>query len=245
VLARFLAPDAAAIGSEIALPADEAAHATRVRRLGAGDRVRVFDGRGHEWLAEIVHAARADVRLRLLDAVTPAPEPRVAVALSLAVLKGDKMDDVVRDAVMLGAARITPLVTARTEISLPALARSRRVERWQRVAVASAKQCGRAVVPVIAAPVTLDAHLATVAPSLRAMLVEPEASIAGAVGLRHLAPAEAIELLVGPEGGWAPEEVAAASRSGCMLITLAAGTLRADAAPIVALTAIRAVWNDL
>ncbi len=91
------------------------------------------------------------------ERAVPAPETRVPATLVMCVLKGDKMDDVVRDAVMLGATAIQPIVSERTEMGSAALARSRRVERWQRVAVSSVKQCGRAVVPPVREPADVRA----------------------------------------------------------------------------------------
>jgi 16S rRNA (uracil1498-N3)-methyltransferase len=150
--ARFFAPAAGVPGDRILLPVDEAEHLTRVLRLSSGDNVRVFNGRGAEFEAVVDTADREGVRLTIGAPCVPAPEPRVAFTLAQAVLKGDKMDDVVRDAVMIGVAAIHPIVTARSEISLASLARGRRRERWERIAVSSAKQCGRAVVPSIAEP---------------------------------------------------------------------------------------------
>ena len=129
------------------LPKDEAEHLTRVLRLGSGDTVAIFDGRGHEFLAKVLAAEARDVRVQLLSRVEPATEATVPLTLVQAVLKGDKMDDVVRDAVMLGVFAIQPLITTRTEVTVAALVRGGRVDRWRRVAIASVKQSRRAVVP--------------------------------------------------------------------------------------------------
>ena len=146
----------------------------------------------------------------LLGAVhESAAEARVAVTLVQAVLKSDKMDDVVRDAVMIGVAAIQPIVTARSEVTRASIERGRRRERWERVAVSSAKQCGRAVVPVILEPEPFDA-IATLVderqlPGPALMLVEPQAG-ADAISLRELdgRPPREASLLIGPEGGWTP-----------------------------------------
>src|SRR5207302_8399329 len=102
-----------------------------VLRLGVGDTVSVFDGRGREFLARVASAERRTVRVQLLSRAEPAAEPAVALTLAQAVLKGDKMDDVVRDAVMLGVNAIQPLVTERSETTVASLMRSARVERWR------------------------------------------------------------------------------------------------------------------
>ena len=227
-------------GSVIELPEDEALHLTRVLRLDAGDRIHVFNGRGEEWVAVVGEAGKRRVTARLGDPVSPAREARVPITLAVAVLKGDKMDDVVRDAVMLGVARIQPLVTLRTEVSAAAIARGDRTARWQRIAVASAKQCGRAVVPGVEAAAPLPELLPRPDPAV--MLVEP--SVASAMTLKQLPSLERVTLLVGPEGGWADQEVQEAAGRGAMLVTLGSHTLRADAVPIVAVTAIRVQLED-
>jgi len=247
--ARFYAPDAHATGALVALPADEGAHLTRVLRLRSGDAIRVFDGRGREFDAVVEQAGKSGVHVRLGAAREAAPERRVSVTVAQAVLKGDKMDDVIRDAAMMGVSAVQPVVSARSETTLAALARGRRRERWERVAVASVKQCGRAVLPVVLPPCTLESLLAGLRqarPAVTAiMLVEPSAS-AAADPLRELAlpPPRAATVIVGPEGGWTPSEIAAAEDT-CCLVTLRGPTLRADAMPVVALAAVFAKWGEL
>jgi 16S rRNA (uracil1498-N3)-methyltransferase len=243
---RFYAPSARQ-GELVPLPDDEAQHLTRVLRLGAGDEVAVFDGRGHEFSGVVEFAAKAGVSIRIGASRESAPEPSVAVTLAQAVLKGDKMDDVVRDAVMMGVAAIQPIVTARTEVSLASLARARREERWQRVAVSSAKQCGRAVVPVVLSPITFEALLAGIralaVPGPALLCTEPSAS-SGAVALGDLdlPPPHEATLVIGPEGGWTTAELESAD--ACRLVTLGRRTLRADAMPLVALAALFAIWRE-
>jgi 16S rRNA (uracil1498-N3)-methyltransferase len=172
---RFFAP-ALDLGDEtVALPRDEAEHLTRVLRLGVGDTVSVFDGRGHEFLARVASAVRRDVRVQLMSRVEPAAEAAVAITLAQGVLKADKMDEVIRDTVMLGVAAVQPIVTKRTEMTV-ALVRDTRVERWRRVALASTKQSRRAVVPDVRTPLTFETFLEDPPGALRLMLVEPAAA---------------------------------------------------------------------
>ena len=218
-------------------------HLTRVMRLGVGDEIAVFDGRGHEFRASIASAARGKVLIQLVEPIEPAPEARVPITLVQALLKGDKMDDVVRDATMMGAAAIEPIVTTHT------IARARRTEsdRWGRVAIASAKQCRRAVVPAIAATREFSEWLASSAHGLRLILVEPSAADTELESLHVLEnhAAGSLALIVGPEGGWSQEERAQADAAGCMAVTLGALTLRADAVAVAAIAMARFALHDL
>ena len=148
-------------------------------RLVAGDEVAVFDGEGHEYQARVVRADRKGAAVAIGEPILSAPEPAVAAVLVQAVLKGDKMDAVVRDATMAGVARVVPVVTERSVVGLSALARGHAHERWQRIAVASAKQCRRARLPAIDAPRLLGEWLETPFDGRRLLLVEPSSGADG------------------------------------------------------------------
>src|SRR3974390_1560000 len=144
MLPRFLAEAIDLDARTARLGADEARHLSQVLRVNVGDEVAVFDGAGREFRARVARVSRDAVELVLLDEAAAAPEPAVRLTLAQAVLKGEKMDDVVRDATMMGVAAIEPLVTAHTVAHMkPGGA----PDRWRRIAIASAKQCRRAVVP--------------------------------------------------------------------------------------------------
>src|SRR5215470_1706069 len=108
---RFFAPTLDVGDETVALPKDEADHLRRVLRLGVGDTVSVFDGRGHEFVAKVAVALPRETRVQLMSRVEPPPEATVPITIVQAVLKGEKMDDIVRDAVMLGVSALQPLVT--------------------------------------------------------------------------------------------------------------------------------------
>jgi 16S rRNA (uracil1498-N3)-methyltransferase len=245
---RFFAPDAGAEGDRVTLPEDEGQHLTRVLRLGAGDPVHVFNGRGDEFEAVVETADRASVGVLIGKACRAAPEPGLSIALAQAVLKGDKMDAVVRDAVMIGATAIHPILTSRTEVPSTAFENGRRRDRWARVAVSSAKQCGRAVVPPVSEPVSLEALAQKLLESWMTgpalMLVEPGASRkAVPLGELEVEPPRTATVIVGPEGGWAPDEVQLGSNA-CRLVTLGERTLRADSMALVALAAVFTAWGE-
>lgn len=247
MLPRFFAPALDPAAGEVTLPPDEAAHLMRVLRLGAGDPVSVFDGRGVEYRATVERAARGTVTLRLLERVAPAAEPSVPLTLVQAVLKADAMDDVVRDATMMGVARIAPIVTSHVTVKGSVIAGGRALGRWRRVAVASAKQCRRATVPVIAEPLPFDDWLRTSEEEWRLMLVEPSALRGGEGDMRPLLERprpSSVALVAGPEGGWSAEERRRAEDQGCLPVSLGSLTLRADAVPVAAIAVLRFLLND-
>lgn len=244
---RFFAPALDPGDEVVTLPRDEAEHLTRVLRLSVGDRIAVFDGRGREFLGRVATAHRRDVSVQLLSRIEPAAEPAVAITLAQAVLKGDRMDDIVRDGVMLGAAAIQPIVTRRAETTVAALMRGARIDRWRRIALASVKQCGRAVVPEIRTPLTLEHYLADRRPACSLMLVEPNADAAAesVAALRGERTPDEAAVYVGPEGGWDETEWRQAREQGVRLMTLGHRTLRADAVPVAALSVLMFLWGDL
>ena len=243
MLPRFLAESIDASRLSARLGHDEARHLSQVLRLGVGDEIAVFDGAGREFRGRVERIARDAADIRLTEEVAASPEPAVRITVAQAVLKGEKMDDVVRDATMMGVSAIEPLVTEHTAAHMKA---GRAPERWRRIAVASAKQCRRAVVPAIGVGTAFADWLALDAAALRLLLVEPSASVEGhpPSTLAGDRPASA-SLLVGPEGGWSVAEINAAVAAGYLPITLGRRTLRADAVPIVAVGVLQFVWGDL
>jgi 16S rRNA (uracil1498-N3)-methyltransferase len=247
VPARFFAPEAQSTGELITLPQEEAEHLTRVLRLGTGAAIHVFNGSGEEFESVVEAASKEAVQVRLGRPRDPAPEALLQITLAQAVLKGDKMDDVIRDAVMIGAKAVRPVLTARTETTAAVIEKSRRHDRWERIAISSAKQCGRAVVPAILEPVTFEALIDLLlqkwlaGPSI--MLVEPGAGKTVPFSELDVEPPNAVTIVVGPEGGWTPEEIEAAAVV-CRLVTMGRRTLRADAMGLIAISAAFARWRE-
>jgi 16S rRNA (uracil1498-N3)-methyltransferase len=245
LLPRFLAPDLDPDARDVRLPPDESRHLMRVLRLGPGAVVAVFDGRGNEFVARVRYATRDAVTATLVERTAPAAESPVPFSLVQAVLKGSAMDDVVRDAVMMGASRIEPILSVHTAVKPTVAMRLDAVNRWRRIAIASVKQCRRATLPKIAEARRFQEWLQTSDARLKLLFVEPSAA-ANPRSLRTFIGRDAPEsaaLIVGPEGGWSTDEVDAAARAGCVPVTLGALTLRADAVAFAAISVFRFVWE--
>lgn len=224
----------------VSLTQDEAHHVTRVLRLSIGSELAVFDGQGHEWLARIVAIDRARVQVALVEPRAPAPEPDIAVTLAVALLKGDQMSSVVRDATALGVEVIAPFVAEHVVVPAHA-AGERSVARWARIAVSAAAQSGRAVVPQVAEVQPFSDLIAAPVYDARIVLAEP-ASGQAAHEWPQAAPRRVL-LCVGPEGGWSEGELALAREHHATFLRLGPRTLRAELAPAVALSALWTRWG--
>lgn len=243
-LPRFFCPLALSAGVSVDLPESAARHAARVLRLRSGDDLTLFDGRGGEYAARIAQVERDRVRVDVLAWDARECESPLALTLVQALQAGEKMDLTVQKAVELGVGRIVPVLARRSVVRLDGARAARRVEHWRGVAASACEQCGRNRVPEVAELQGLERWLAQPAPAgaLRLML----APGAGHT-LATLAPPAAgspIELLIGSEGGLAPEEMHAAAQAGFVAVRLGPRVLRTETAGLAALAAIHARWGD-
>jgi len=229
------------------LTGDVAHHLRQVLRVTPGDVIGLFDGRGHEWSGQADTVSKQCVRVTDLKTVTPVAEARVPVTLAIGVLKGDQMDAVVRDATMLGVAAIAPMQTAHVTVPPKAWQSGAARDRWQRVAVASATQCRRAIVPDVHPVVDFESCLRQPF-GLRLICVEPALTEiadgpSGSGDWRSGVPPSSVQVLIGPEGGWTAGEVGQAIAAGARALSLGPRTLRAETTPTVALTLVSATWG--
>lgn len=208
----------------------------RTLRLDAGDRVLVFDEHGAEHEVRLERLGAHEAAGVVLETRHPARESPLDLVLAPALLKGAKMDLVVEKATELGVHRIAPFHCRH------AVGQGTRTARWRRLAVAAAKQSGRTRVPVVDEPVPFAALVRVPWPGLRLLAWEGERD-------RRLAtlapPAEAAIVAVGPEGGFAADEVEDARAHGFTTVSLAPRVLRAETAAVVAAALCQHRFGDL
>ena len=241
-LPRFHVPGAAP-GARLVLPEHSAHHAREVLRLRSGASVRVFDGAGAEFEAQLDGVSRRTVTARLGASVAPRGESPLRLVLAVSPLKGDRMELVVQKATELGVAGIWPVVTFRTDAAARPALQGSRGERWERVASGAAEQCGRAVVPEVAPTTTLDGLVDRPFDGQRVALLEtpghaPLASL-------EVDPSRSLLLLVGPAGGFEPSEAGALREAGFTAASMGPRILRAETAAVAAVAVAQALWGDL
>jgi 16S rRNA (uracil1498-N3)-methyltransferase len=226
---RFHVPLLRAVpGYQLALPAEVARQVGTVLRMRMGERVAVFNDGGPEWEAELVEVGRGGATARLVAPASARGAPAREVTLCQALLKGEKMEWVLQKGTELGVAAFQPLLTERV------IARKAEApERWRRILVEAAEQCGRVTIPRLLPPVTLEEALRGGGRPL--LCWEDERALTLVAALRDT-PTGPVRLIVGPEGGFAPHEVEAARAAGVRVVSLGPLILRAETASIAAST---------
>ena len=226
-------------GMEIELDDNTHRHVARVLRLAVGDALTLFNGDGFDYVGEIGFCDRRTTRVRILSREAPGNESPLHLTLFAALLKGEAMDRVMQKAVELGVSRIVPVAAARSEALPAGERRDKKLAHWQGVIIASAMQCGRAVLPALDEITPLAAVL-DAADGLRWIFSPHHAPTADAP-----ASADRLGLLIGPEGGFTPDEVAVAQSAGWFIQRLGPRILRADTAATVAIARAQSRYGDL
>jgi 16S rRNA (uracil1498-N3)-methyltransferase len=230
-----------AAGKAFTLPEAASRHA-QVLRLQPGDALTLFDGRGGQWAAAVAEMGRRAVTAHVHAHDPVERELPLVVVLAVVMPAGDRMDFVVEKATELGAAAIAPLISDRSVLRLTGERAAKRVSHWQALAVAACEQCGRNRVPAVQPVRTLGEALQT---TFACPQGTPEAAARWLLGWRDAQPwagpppaVQHITLLSGPEGGFTEAEEAAARAAGFATVCLGPRTLRADTAPLAALSAL-------
>ncbi len=240
---RAYAPAALADAREIRLDADESHHLVAVNRCQRGDPVIAFDGRGREWTCECTDPAKSGALLAV-KSTRQAPALPFSVTLAQSLPKGSTMDEIVRQATEIGAGRIIPVASERTQVHLDGDRADKKVAKWRVTAVEAAKQCGNPWVPDIAPLISLTDLLAG-AKEYELRLVaslhpgaKPLKSVLAHHRQAHGHPPARVLWLVGPEGDLSPAEMTAAVMAGFAPVTLGPLVLRCDTAAVYALSVL-------
>ncbi len=228
-------------GRVIELPPETANYVGRVLRLRTGDPVVLFNGGGGEWEALVGEGSRGRFVVEVGAHRDRESESPLAVTLGLGISRGERMDYGLQKAVELGVSEVVPLVTERCVVQLDAERSVSRRSHWRRVMASACEQCGRNRLPRLG-EVTGIADWLMAAGEGRRVVLSPS----GAASLTDLPPPEGrVTLLIGPEGGLAPAELALAGHRGFTPLRLGPRILRTETAVVAALAAIQTVWGDL
>jgi 16S rRNA (uracil1498-N3)-methyltransferase len=228
----------------LALRGSEAHHARDVLRMKAGEKIVLFNGRGHEVTVEITGFEDDEIRLRKLHE-GDTPPLRCRIVLGQAIPKGKNMELIVQKAVEIGAAEIAPIVSDRTIVQIDSKIAAQKQRKWQQIAIEAAKQCGQNWLPHVHSPTKLLEFFSASEQPFDLRLIgslQPDArnlkSTLEMYQRQHGDRPRSVLMLVGPEGDFTPAELGLARRHGCEPITLGPIILRVETAAIYCLSVL-------
>ncbi len=242
-LTRVFVPGPLAPGAKVALPGTAGEHVVRVLRLTSGAKLILFDGTGGEYEAELGATTKRGVVAHIGVHLATERESPLEITLLQSLARGEKMDWVVQKATELGVARIVPVVTERSVVRLDGAQAEKRRAHWIGVAAAACEQCGRNRLPDIASPQSIAAALRALPAHAVALVFELTESARGV--LLPAAPVTSAAILVGPEGGLTPAELAQATTAGFRVTSLGPRVLRTETAAIAAIALLQGLAGDL
>jgi 16S rRNA (uracil1498-N3)-methyltransferase len=224
------------------LPETAHRHVMQVLRLRSGDRVILFNGDGHDCPGILTRVDKRGACVQIESCNAVDNESGLYIHLVQGISRRERMDLTIRKSVELGVSCITPLVTERSVVNLAGERLQRRQQHWLSIVTSACEQCGRSRLPVMNAPATLADGLPQVDDGARLILAP-----AHTTRLRQLpAPAAMrVTLMVGPEGGFTPDEYAQAEAAGYTGINLGPRILRTETAAIAGVAMLQAHWGDM
>lgn len=238
---RIYHPESVSVGCDIALNDDAAHHVGRVLRMTTGQAVQLFDGSNHVFNARISHTDKKNVHVAVLDARVDDRESPLHIHLGQVMSRGEKMEFTVQKSIELGVNIITPLLSERCGVKLDAERMSKKIQQWQKIAIAACEQCGRNIVPAIRPAISLAEWCAEPDEAIR-LNIHPRAS----VSINTLAQQiTRVRLLIGPEGGLSPDEIAMTAKHAFTDILLGRRVLRTETTALTAITALQVRFGDL
>ncbi|NIF21200.1 MULTISPECIES: 16S rRNA (uracil(1498)-N(3))-methyltransferase [Pantoea] len=238
---RIYHPEPLTVGSDIFLEEDAANHVGRVLRMGAGQELELFDGSNLTFKAEIAQADKKRVRVSVLSSQLDDRESPLHLHLGQVMSRGEKMEFTIQKSIELGVNVITPLFSERCGVKLDAERLAKKIQQWQKIAIAACEQCGRNRVPEIREAMTLEAWCAEQENGLKLNL-HPRAN--QSINTLPL-PVERVRLLIGPEGGLSADEIAMTAQQGFSDILLGPRVLRTETTALTVITALQVRFGDL
>ena len=231
----------------ISLDGSEAKHIKNVLRLKPGDMIRLFDGSGCEYDAIIKHLSTAKTELVMTRKLAATTESAIQLMVAQGFLRQKKMDILVRQLSELGMTRWIPFFSERSVPQPDKKRQATRLRRWQKIVQESFKQCGRSILPEISSPVSFEEVLALgQACTLKYIFWENEGQPLPQKSVIHTPrPGFRIIIVLGPEGGFTPQEIEKAKDCGFEVAGLGPRTLRAETATLAACTLMQYLYGDL
>jgi 16S rRNA (uracil1498-N3)-methyltransferase len=240
---RFFVDPETLKGNMVELDPELSHRLTHVLRLRRGDRVMLLDGLGREYEAVLQEAGNFGVRAAIVSERPGLPEPEVGVVLYQSIMKGERFELLLEKGTELGVGKFVPLISERGVVR-PRGERVERMERWRRIVREAAEQCGRSRLPEVTTPVSLVEALES-AEGLLLLPYEGEREVSLRQALREAGKPKTVSIFIGPEGGFAKDEVERVTESGVQAVSLGRRILRSETAGIAAAAAVMYEFGEL
>lgn len=241
---RFFIAANAVSGGSVTFEPEQAHQLLKVLRLRKGDLVGAFDGSGWEYDVRLTQLSPQSAQGLIQSKRLSATEPQAKITLYQSVLKGSRFEYALQKATEVGVAAIVPVISKRCVIGQVDELKSNRNQRWERILQEAAEQSGRAKVPPIAEPMLFN-HVCERLRGVAVLAFEGEPARSIRSWLRDTPRPFSASLFIGPEGGFAEDEVALAQSRGAIVVSLGPRILRAETAGPVALTTMLYEWGEL
>jgi 16S rRNA (uracil1498-N3)-methyltransferase len=246
---RFYVPDIDTIDRAISLDGQVARQLRTVLRVESGEHIRLFDGSGSEWEVEVDHVGKNEISTTLISAVQPVPEPTAKITMLLGLARPERIELAIQKCTELGAVRFVPVTSERVQGGNTGTPSTKRLERWQRIAIEASEQSGRATVPTVKDPVPIMESVAEELENQTVLCMWEEVddgSLSLRTALKQLSDSSTnLAALIGPPGGFSTQEADAIRQAGASLVTLGPRVLRSETAAITVLSAILYELGDL
>ena len=238
-MSRFYIKPDSVKDDKIFLKGEELHHVRDVMRLDVGDAIVAFDGQGKEYIGKIAGSSSKELVIKINKIVSGARSQGSQISLACGIPKLDRMDYIVQKSTELGVKSIYPLMTKRTIVSLSDEKKAQaRKARWERIAVESSKQCGRAVLPEIKPVTGFSQFMQSLKGFDLALIAALAEDVKDLKDVLRNSSVKNVVLLIGPEGDFTKEEVDAAVKKGCVPVSLGPLVLRCDTAAIYGLSVL-------
>ncbi len=240
-MTRIFFPPEELSSNIVSITGDQARHLALVLRAKPSDMISIPDGNGYEYECRIVSVHKKEIKAEVINKVPYSAESPISITLAQGISKGERMDIAIQKSTELGAVRIVPVVTKRTQAR-----QTDKTERWRKIALSAAQQSGRDRVPEIDESIQLEEFLASMTPGFSGIIFFEENRERDLKKvLSDLKGIKELTILIGPEGGFTKEEVASAKAKGFIETSLGPRILRTETAPITALSIIQYELGDM
>ena len=229
------------------IDSEDANHLKKVLRINVGDKITVCDGAGIDYTVRVSEIGKNEIECDIIDRQKSDTEPNINITLYQGLPKAAKMDYIIQKNTELGISKIVPAKLARCVVKLEnKAAEDKKCERWQKIAVASAKQSGRGIVPEIGNPMTVDEIIEDVKDyDLVFVPYECEEQSRLKTIVESAPDAKDIAFIIGPEGGFDISEIEKLKAAGIKTVTLGKRILRTETAAEAVVSMLMYAYNEI